>query len=196
MKANPPTVDAARPSYQRRRHLAERAFLRGFGVTCEKAAVHFAISWIWDAADESKDGTFFPVQALAADLAAEGVRLQELPLDGVRDVVAEYARRQLLMEFDGVVTLSDETLQPGDEVNDAPAESPPSSRPCATGCAGTSYPDWAPRSASPGSHATSRACFRTTWGLSLFLRCGTASATSSRKSCSRACSSRVYPADC
>ena len=69
--------------------------------------MHFAISWIWDAADESKDGTFFPVHALAADLAAQGMRLQDLPSDGVKDVLAEYALRQLLMDFDGVIGLHD-----------------------------------------------------------------------------------------
>jgi hypothetical protein len=119
MEANALTVDAARPSLQRRRHQAERAFLGGFGVTCEKATVHFAISWLWDAADESKDGSFFPVHALAADLAAEGVRLQDLPPDGVKEVLAQYARRQLLMEFDGVIALHD---VPQDEADGATAQ--------------------------------------------------------------------------
>lgn len=83
---------------QRRRYEAETAML---SVSCASAKVlarHFAISWIWDGAQNSSDGRFFPVSFLKADLARQGVRLAELSFEATYETLAKYARHQLLLE--------------------------------------------------------------------------------------------------
>lgn len=85
---------------QHRLHQAQLVFLRGPCAEPAGMAVEFVVAWVLDAARDSHDGRFFPVSALAADLASRGVALDELHAAQIHQALAEYSRRQLIRELE------------------------------------------------------------------------------------------------